>query len=68
MKRAFLAVVAALSFGAVLGSVSWCAGEGAATGAAIGGTGAVVGTMSAEEQYKSTYVKFLEGRGRRVLN
>ena len=55
--------------GAVIGAVSGNAGSGAALGSAIGGTsGGVHQGVSAEQQYKHSYVKCLEGRGHRVIN
>lgn len=55
--------------GAVIGAVTGSAGHGAALGAAIGGTGGGVHEgASAEQQYKRSYVKCLEGRGHRVIN
>lgn len=55
--------------GAVIGAVGGHAGSGAALGAAVGGTGGGVHEgMSAEQQYKRSYVKCLEGRGHRVIN
>lgn len=55
--------------GAVIGAVTGSAGTGAALGAAIGGTGgAAKEGLSAEHQYKRSYIKCLEGRGHRVIN
>lgn len=55
--------------GAVIGAVSGNAGHGAALGAAVGGTsGGVHQGVSAEHQYKRSYIKCLEGRGHRVIN
>jgi len=55
--------------GAIIGAVTGSAGSGAALGAAIGGTGGGVHEgASAEQQYKRSYVKCLEGRGHRVIN
>ena len=55
--------------GAIIGAVSGSAGTGAALGAAIGGTGGAAHEgLSAEQQYKRSYVKCLEGRGHRVIN
>ena len=55
--------------GAVIGAVTGNAGSGAALGAAIGGTGGAAHQgLSAEQQYKRSYVKCLEGRGHRVIN
>lgn len=62
------AVVGAAT-GAVIGAVSGHAGSGAALGAAVGGTGAGVHQgVGAEQQYKRSYIKCLEGRGHRVIN
>lgn len=62
------AVVGAAT-GAVIGAVSGSAGTGAALGAAIGGTGGGVHQgLSAEQQYKHSYSKCMEGRGHRVIN
>lgn len=61
--------VGGAAVGAIIGAVSGSAGTGAALGAAIGGTGgAAHGGLSAEQQYKRSYVKCLEGRGHRVIN
>jgi hypothetical protein len=55
--------------GAVIGAITGHAARGAATGAAIGGVGgAAKEGVSAEHQYKRSYVKCLEGRGHRVIN
>lgn len=55
--------------GAVIGAVTGNAARGAATGAAIGGVGgATKEGLSAEHQYKRSYIKCLEGRGHRVIN
>jgi len=55
--------------GAVIGAVSGNAGHGAAFGAAVGGTsGGVHEGVSAERQYKRSYIKCLEGRGHPVVN
>jgi hypothetical protein len=55
--------------GAVIGAVGGHAGSGAALGAAVGGTGAGVHQgVGAEQQYKRSYIKCLEGRGHRVIN
>jgi hypothetical protein len=55
--------------GAVIGAVTGNAARGAATGAAIGGVGgAAKEGLSAEQQYKRSYIKCLEGRGHRVIN
>ncbi|MBI3810532.1 MAG: hypothetical protein HY284_08780 [Nitrospirae bacterium] len=55
--------------GAVIGAVTGSAARGAATGAAIGGVGgAAKEGLSAEHQYKRSYIKCLEGRGHRVVN
>jgi len=62
------AVVGAAA-GAVIGAVSGNAGHGAALGSAIGGTsGGVHQGVSAEHQYKRSYIKCLEGRGHPVIN
>src|SRR6266540_4460147 len=55
--------------GAVIGAVGGHAGSGAALGAAVGGTGGGVHEgASAEQQYKRSYIKCLEGRGHPVVN
>jgi outer membrane lipoprotein SlyB len=55
--------------GAVIGAVTGSTARGAATGAAIGGVGgAAKEGLSAEHQYKRSYIKCLEGRGHRVVN
>jgi len=55
--------------GAVIGAVSGSPGRGAALGSAIGGTsGGVHEGVSAERQYKHSYIKCLEGRGHPVIN
>lgn len=55
--------------GAVVGAVTGSAGSGAALGAAIGGTGGAAHQgLSAEQQYKQSYIKCLQGRGHRVIN
>jgi uncharacterized protein YcfJ len=55
--------------GAVIGAVSGSPGRGAALGSAIGGTsGGVHEGVSAEHQYKRSYIKCLEGRGHPVVN
>ncbi len=55
--------------GAVIGAVSGSPGRGAALGSAIGGTsGGVHEGVSAEHQYKRSYIKCLEGRGHPVIN
>ncbi|HEX9898804.1 MAG TPA: glycine zipper family protein, partial [Candidatus Methylomirabilis sp.] len=62
------AVVGAAT-GAVIGAVGGHAGSGAALGAAIGGTGGGVHQgLSAEQQYKRSYSRCMEGRGHRVIN
>ena len=55
--------------GAVIGAVSGNAGHGAALGAAVGGTsGGVHEGVSAERQYKRSYIRCIEGRGHPVVN
>ena len=55
--------------GAVIGAVSGSPGTGAAMGAAVGGTGGgAYQGLSAEQEYKRSYIKCLEGRGHRVIN
>ncbi len=55
--------------GAVIGAVSGSAGSGAALGAAIGGAGGGVHEgVSAEQQYKRSYIKCMKGRGHPVVN
>ena len=68
-KGTGVGAVGGAAVGAVIGAVSGSAGTGAALGAAIGGTGgAVKQAGSAEQQYKHSYIKCLEGRGHRVIN
>jgi len=55
--------------GAVIGAVSGNAGHGAALGAAVGGTsGGVHEGVSAERQFKRSYIRCIEGRGHPVVN
>ncbi len=56
--------------GAAIGAATGgSAGKGAAVGSAVGGTaGAAKEGLSAEDQYKRSYTKCLEGRGHRVIN
>ncbi len=55
--------------GAVIGAVSGHAGSGAALGGAIGGTGGGVHQgVSAEHEYKRSYIRCMEGRGHPVVN
>lgn len=68
-KGAAVGAVGGAAVGAIIGAVSGHAGTGAALGAAIGGTGGAAHEgLSAEQQYKRSYVKCLEGRGHRVIN
>lgn len=61
-------VVGAAS-GAVIGAAAGNAGKGAAIGTAVGGLGgAAQQGLSADEQYKKTFSKCLQGRGHTVLN
>lgn len=69
LKGTAMGAVGGAAIGAVLGAVSGDAGGGAAIGSALGGTGgAVTQGLSADEQYKVSYLKCLEGRGHRVIN
>ena len=55
--------------GAVIGAVGGHPGSGAALGAAVGGTGGATHEgLSAERQYKHSYIKCLVGRGHPVIN
>ena len=55
--------------GAVIGAVAGSAGHGAALGSAIGGTsGGVHQGASAEQEYKRSYSRCMEGRGHPVIN
>jgi outer membrane lipoprotein SlyB len=68
-KGAAVGALGGAAIGAVIGAVTGSAGSGAALGAAIGGTGGAAHEgLSAEQQYKRSYVKCLEGRGHRVIN
>ena len=68
-KGTAMGALGGAAVGAIIGAVSGDAGTGAALGAAIGGTGGAAHQgLSAEEQYKRSYVKCLEGRGHRVIN
>jgi OmpA family protein len=68
-KGTVMGALGGAAFGAMIGGISGHAGTGAAYGAAIGGTGgALHNGLSAEEQYKHSYIRCLEGRGHRVLN
>ena len=68
-KGTGMGAIGGAAAGAVIGAVTGNAARGAATGAAIGGVGgAAKEGLSAEQQYKRSYVKCLEGRGHRVIN
>lgn len=68
-KGTAVGAIGGAAVGAVIGAVTGNAGSGAALGAAIGGTGGAAHQgLSAEQQYKHSYVKCLEGRGHRVIN
>ena len=68
-KGTAMGALGGAAIGAVIGAVTGSAGSGAALGAAIGGTGGAAHEgLSAEQQYKRSYVKCLEGRGHRVIN
>lgn len=68
-KGTAMGALGGAAVGAIIGAVSGDAGTGAALGAAIGGTGGGVHEgASAEQQYKRSYIKCLEGRGHRVIN
>jgi outer membrane lipoprotein SlyB len=68
-KGTAVGAVGGAAVGAIIGAVSGSAGTGAALGAAIGGTGgAATQGVSAEQQYKHSYIKCLQGRGHRVIN
>ena len=68
-KGTAMGALGGAAVGAVIGAVTGSAGSGAALGAAIGGTGGAAHQgLSAEQQYKNSYVKCLEGRGHRVIN
>ena len=55
--------------GAVIGAVSGSAGHGAAVGSAIGGTsGGVHQGAAAEQEYKRSYSRCMQGRGHPVIN
>jgi hypothetical protein len=55
--------------GAAIGAATGNAGKGAAVGSAVGGIGAGAHQgLSADAQYKQTYMKCMEGRGHKVLN
>ena len=68
-KGTGMGAIGGAAAGAVIGAITGNAARGAATGAAIGGVGgAAKEGLSAEQQYKRSYVKCLEGRGHRVIN
>jgi len=68
-KGAAVGAVGGAAVGAIIGAVSGSAGTGAALGAAIGGTGGAAHQgLSADQEYKRSYSKCLEGRGHRVIN
>ncbi len=55
--------------GAVIGAVAGSPGHGAAVGSAIGGTsGGVHQGAAAEQEYKRSYSKCMQGRGHPVIN
>lgn len=68
-KGTAIGAIGGAAAGAVIGAITGNAARGAATGAAIGGVGgAAQEGLSAEQQYKRSYLKCLEGRGHRVIN
>ena len=68
-KGTAVGAIGGAAAGAVIGAITGNAARGAATGAAIGGVGgAAKEGLSAEQQYKRSYIKCLEGRGHRVIN
>ncbi len=68
-KGTGMGAIGGAAAGAVIGAVTGNAARGAALGAAVGGTGGAAHQgLAAEEQYKRSYVKCLEGRGHRVIN
>ena len=68
-KGTGIGAIGGAAAGAVIGAVTGNAARGAATGAAIGGVGgAAKEGLSAEQQYKRSYIKCLEGRGHRIIN
>ena len=57
------------AIGAMLGAIGGNAGSAAAAGAVIGGAGGSASQgLTADEQYKISFIKCMEGRGHRVIN
>jgi uncharacterized protein YcfJ len=69
VRNTAVGAVGGAAVGTVLGALSGEAGEGAKVGTALGGVaGGVTGAFGAEEDYKTSYIKCMEGRGHKVLN
>jgi len=68
-KETGVGAVGGAAAGAIIGAVTGSAGTGAALGAAIGGAGGGAhGGLSAEQEYKRSYSKCMQGRGHPVIN